>query len=78
MRLGYGVRVKELKGKEYVDAWHYEDRGGRRVQVFQYVGPTSDPATDGRVKALMDRFEGKAMEEFWRRARRVDTRAAPP
>ncbi|HEY4705023.1 MAG TPA: hypothetical protein VII27_04730 [Thermoplasmata archaeon] len=77
MRLGYGVRVKELKGKAYVDAWHYEDRGGRRVQVFEYVGPRADPATEGRVKALMDRFQGKALEEFRRRARKVSVAATP-
>ncbi len=78
MRLGYGVRVKELMGREYVDAWHYEDRGGRRVQVFEYVGPLADPATEGRVRALMGRFQGRAMEEFRRRARRVGARATPP
>ena len=77
MRLGYGVRVKESKGREYVDAWRYEDRDGRRVQVFEYVGPLHDPATEGRVKALMDRFQAKAMDEFRRRARRVGAVAAP-
>ena len=45
MRLGYGVRVKAWKGRRYVDAWHYEDRDGGRVQVFEYVGPLGDPAT---------------------------------
>jgi hypothetical protein len=78
MRLGYGLRVKESKGREYVDVWRYEDRDGRRVQVFEYVGPFTAPATEGRVKALMDRFQAKALEEFRRRARRVSAAAAPP
>ncbi|OGS50965.1 MAG: hypothetical protein A3K65_03910 [Euryarchaeota archaeon RBG_16_68_12] len=77
MRLGYGVRVKESKGREYVDVWRYEDRDGRRVQVFEYVGALRDPATEGRVKALTDRFQARAMEEFRRRARKVAAVAAP-
>lgn len=76
MRLGYGVRVKTSRGREYVDAWHYEDREGRRVQVFEYVGPLADPATEGRVRTLMERFQGKTMEEFRRRARKVSATAA--
>ncbi len=78
MRLGYGVRVKEVYGKEYVDVWRYEDREGRRVQVFEYVGPLPNPATEGRVRTLMEKFQAKAMEEFRRRARRVGAVAAPP
>src|SRR3972149_3710437 len=58
MRLGYGVRVKELKGKAYVDAWHYEDRGGRRGQVFEYVGPRGDPAPGGRGEGQAGRGPG--------------------
>ncbi len=77
MRLGYGVRVKTSRGREYVDAWHYEDRDGGRVQVFEYVGPLADPATEGRVRGLLDKYRARAMEEFRRRARRVSATAAP-
>jgi len=77
MRLGYGVRVKQVYGKKYVDVWHYEDRFGRRVQVFEYVGPLADPATEGRVKALMDKFQARTAEEFRRRARKLGAVAAP-
>ncbi len=78
MRLGYGVRVKAWKGRRCVDAWHYEDRDGGRVQVFEYVGPLEDPATEGRVVALMEKYQARALEEFRRRARRVSAAATPP
>ena len=49
MRLGYGVRVKEVKGREYVDAWRYDTRNGTRVQLFEYVGPLEDPGTERKL-----------------------------
>ncbi len=78
MRLGYGVRVKEVYGNDYVDVWRYEDRGGRRVQVFEYVGPLADPATEGRVRVLMEKLQVKAMEEFRRQARQAGAVATSP
>ncbi len=78
MRLGYGVRVKAWKGRRYVDAWHYEDRDGGRVRVLEYVGPLEDPATEGRVRELMERYGAKAVEESRMRARRVPATAASP
>ncbi len=78
MRLGYGVRVKESNGHEYVDVWRYEARGGRRVQVFEYVGALRDPATEGRVARLLEKAHSQALEEFRRRARQVGAIAASP
>src|SRR3989442_95156 len=39
MQIGCGFRIKEIKGRDYVYFWHYEDRGGRSRQVYQYIGP---------------------------------------
>ena len=77
MRLGYGLRVKESGGREYVDVWRYENRGGRRVQVFEYVGSLHDPATMDHAKVLLTKFQDQAMEEFRRRARRVGAVPGP-
>ena len=38
MQVGCGVATKEIRGRPYLYFWHYEDRGGRRVQVFRYLG----------------------------------------
>ncbi len=71
MRLGYGVRVKEVRSREYVDVWRYETRGGRRVQVFEYLGALQDPDTAKKLESRMARFQAQAMEELRRRARRI-------
>jgi len=72
MRLGYGVRVKRIRDREYVDVWRYETRGGRRVQRFEYVGPLEDPGTEKKLTSIMERFQGLAMEEFRRMVRAVE------
>ncbi len=78
MRLGYGVRIKESNGHEYVDVWRYEARGGRRVQVFEYAGSLRDPATEGRVAKILERAHAQALEEFRRRARQVGAVSRAP
>ncbi|TLZ70847.1 MAG: hypothetical protein E6K10_06730 [Methanobacteriota archaeon] len=78
MRLGYGVRVKEIKGRAYVDVWRYENRDGRRVQRFEYVGPLKDPATEERVRVILDRFQAQGVQEFRRRTGRLVARGSAP
>ncbi len=78
MRLGYGVRVKESNGREYVDVWRYEARGGRRVQVFEYAGSLRDPATEGRVARLLEKAYAQALEEFRKRVRQIGTASWAP
>ena len=71
MRLGYGVRVKRIRDRDYVDVWRYETHGGRRVQRFEYVGPLQDPGTERKLASLIEKFQGQAMEEFRRMVRSV-------
>ena len=71
MRLGYGVRVKRIRDRDYVDVWRYETHGGRRVQRFDYVGPLRDPGTERKLASLIEKFRGQAMEEFRRMVRSV-------
>ncbi len=76
MRLGYGVRVKEVRGREYVDVWRYETRDGRRTQVFEYVGPLRNPRTETAAEGLLEKYRVHAMEEFRRRAIQVGRAAS--
>ncbi|HEY7587500.1 MAG TPA: hypothetical protein VIB49_01970 [Thermoplasmata archaeon] len=39
MQVGCGLYELEVKGRRYLYFWHYETRGGRRIQVKEYVGP---------------------------------------
>ncbi len=53
MQIGCGFRIKAVKGRDYVYFWHYEDRGGRSRQVYEYMGPRRSPATPGRLDAAL-------------------------
>jgi hypothetical protein len=53
MQIGCGFRIKAVKGRDYVYFWHYEDRGGRSRQVYEYMGPRQSPATPGRLEAAL-------------------------
>ena len=50
MELGCGVRVKAIKGHDYLYVWHYERDGARRHQVYDYIGPAAD--SDARRRAI--------------------------
>ena len=71
------MRVKESGGREYVDVWRYENRGNCRVQVFEYVGPLGAASTMDRAKALLEKFQAQAMEDFRRQARKVGALPRP-
>jgi hypothetical protein len=59
MMIGCGYCVKTIRRGRYLYFWHYEDRGGRREQVEEYVGPSADPRSREivvqRVAAYADR-----------------------
>ncbi len=58
MMIGCGYCVKTIRRGRYLYFWHYEDRGGRREQVEEYIGPSADPrareAVARRVAAYAD------------------------
>ncbi len=60
MQLGCGVYEHEVRGRPYLYFWHYEDRGGRRVQIKEYVGPARSDRS--RTEAA------RRCEAYWRRA----------
>jgi len=59
MMIGCGYCVKRVRRGRYLYFWHYEDRGGRREQVEEYVGPAKDlkarEEVARRVEAYADR-----------------------
>jgi len=63
MQIGCGFRIKEIKGRDYVYFWHYEDRSGRSRQVYEYIGPRRSTETARRLEARLDSyFAGKGDE----------------
>ena len=69
MQVGCGLTTKEIRGRPYLYFWHYEERGGRRVQVFQYIGsPRSAVARPRLEAAVAAYFDRMAVELRERRA----------
>jgi hypothetical protein len=60
MQVGCGVYLHTVRGRAYLYFWHYESRGGRRVQIKEYVGPAR--ATRTRDEAF------RRCEAYYRRA----------
>ena len=66
MQVGCGIRVKEIKGHEYVYFWHYEERGGRSRQVFDYIGPRRFPGTARRLSDSLEAYYARAADRMRR------------
>jgi hypothetical protein len=59
MQVGCGLTTKDIRGRPYLYFWHYEERAGRRVQVFKYIGsprsPSARPKLEAAIAAYFDR-----------------------
>ncbi len=64
MQVGCGLTTKEIRGRPYLYFWHYEERGGRRVQVFQYIGSPRSPAARARLEAAVAAYYERVTGEL--------------
>lgn len=64
MQVGCGLTTKEIRGRPYLYFWHYEERGGRRVQVFQYIGSPRSPAARARLEAAVATYYERIAAEL--------------
>jgi hypothetical protein len=64
--LGCGYCVKRVRGRPYLYFWHYEDRGGRREQVEQYIGPYADPRAREIVVRRVVAYANRARTDMGR------------
>lgn len=64
--LGCGYCVKTIRRRRYLYFWHYEDHGGRREQVEEYVGPATDSAARDRVARKVAAYAERARTEMGR------------
>ncbi|TLZ92044.1 MAG: hypothetical protein E6J98_06280 [Methanobacteriota archaeon] len=78
MQIGCGVTTKEIRGRRYLYFWHYEERGGRRVQVFQYLGALRSEAARQRLEEALDAYLERLTAELRRRRGEILARALPP
>ena len=66
MQVGCGFRVKAVKGQDYVYFWHYEDRGGRSRQVYEYMGSRRSAGTARRLAEALEAYYASAGEDLRR------------
>ncbi len=78
MQLGCGVTTKEIRGRPYLYFWHYEERGGRRVQVFRYLGAVRSDGARQRLEEALDGYLDRMTVELRRRRGEILARAVPP
>ncbi len=78
MQLGCGVTTKEIRGRPYLYFWQYEERGGRRVQAFRYLGSARSEAARQRLEESLDAYLGRLEAEIRRRRGEILARALPP
>ena len=77
MQIGCGVTTKEIRGRPYLYFWHYEERGGRRVQAFQYLGSARSDAARQRLEEVLDAYLERLEAELRRRRGEILARALP-
>jgi len=72
------VTRKEIRGRPYLYFWHYEERGGRRVQVFRYLGAMRSESARQRLEEALDAYIDRLTVEVRRRRGEILARAVPP
>lgn len=75
MQTGCGVTTKAIRGRPYLYFWHYEERGGRRSQVFQYIGPVRSEAARQRLVEAVDAYFERILADVRRRRSEILARA---
>jgi hypothetical protein len=78
VQLGCGVTTKEIRGRPYLYFWHYEDRGGRRVQAFRYLGTSGSASARARLEGYLDAYVERLSAEIRRRRGEILARVQPP
>jgi hypothetical protein len=77
MQLGCGVTTKEIRGRPYLYFWQYVDRGGRRVQVFRYLGRVRSESARRKLEEVLDSYVEGLTAEIRRRRGEILARALP-
>src|SRR2546428_651272 len=77
VQIGCGVTTKSIRGRPYLYFWHYEERGGRRVQAFRYLGAARSEAARAKLTEALDAYLERVTAEVRRKRAEVLARAVP-
>jgi hypothetical protein len=75
VQVGCGVTAKEIRGRDYLYFWHYEDRNGRRVQVYRYLGSARSPGTRQRLVDAVEAYYDRVADDLRRKRANALARA---
>jgi len=64
--IGCGYCIKTVRRRRYLYFWHYENRGARREQVEEYVGPANKSQTRETVARKVAAYAERARVEMGR------------
>jgi hypothetical protein len=78
VQLGCGVTTKEIRGKPYLYFWQYQERGGRRIQAFRYLGSARSEGARRKLEEALDAYLEQLDAEIRRRRGEILARALPP
>jgi len=62
--VGCGVYAHTVRGRAYLYFWHYETRGGRRIQVKEYVGPAGASRSHDEARRRCEAYYARAAQEL--------------
>lgn len=63
MQIGCGVYEHTVRNRTYLYFWHYETKGGRRVQMKEYVGPAAvSRSWDAAMRLCQSYYDRMASE----------------
>ena len=66
MQVGCGVYTHTVRRRRYLYFWHYETRGGSRVQVKEYVGPVGSSRARSETAERCEAYYARAAEDLER------------
>jgi hypothetical protein len=78
VQIGCGVTTKEIRGRPYLYFWHYEERGGRRVQAFRYLGPARSEAARQKLTEVLDAYVERVAADLRRKRAEILAKVVPP
>jgi|SRR5712692_5900395 len=78
VQIGCGVTTKSIRGRPYLYFWHYEERAGRRVQAFRYLGAARSETARQKLAEALDAYLERVTAEVRRKRAEVLARAVPP
>lgn len=71
MQIGCGVYELTIRDRPYLYFWHYEAKGGRRVQVKEYVGPARSQEARADAGRRCEAYVDRAAADLQRMRRAV-------